>query len=64
MNRLQKKCVIMSAGFHLSLALILVVGPGFFTPKNVSEDVPTLDFVPDKVIDGAFRLGGSNSKPR
>ena len=57
MNRLQKKCVIMSAGFHLSLALILVVGPGFFAPKNMSEDPPTLDIIPDKVIDGAFRSG-------
>ena len=29
MNRLQKKCVVASAGLHLLLALILLVGPAF-----------------------------------
>jgi len=60
MTRLQKKCFVASTGFHLLLALILVVGPGFFAPKSTMEDPPTLNFIPDTVIDGASRVGGQN----
>src|SRR5205085_9974629 len=62
MNRLHKKCFILSAGFHLLLALILVVGPGFFVSKKTMEDLPTLNIIPDTVIDGALRQGGPNAK--
>ena len=34
MNRLQKKCLITTAGFHLLLVVILLVGPGFFNSKS------------------------------
>jgi TonB family protein len=34
MNRLQKKCLVTTAGFHLLLMVILLVGPGFFAAKT------------------------------
>jgi TonB family protein len=59
MNRVQKKCVIASAGFHLSLVLILFVGPGFFSSKSTAPDLPVLDFVPVKTVDALVSGGGS-----
>ncbi|SPE51187.1 putative TonB family protein [Verrucomicrobia bacterium] len=59
MNRLQKKCFIASAGCHLLLALILVVGPAFISSRSRLEDMPTIDFVPTKLIDQAFSGGGN-----
>jgi len=32
MNRLQKKCILATAGIHLLLLVILLVGPAFFEP--------------------------------
>ena len=46
-NRLQKKCFIASAGFHLLLAVILLIGPGFLPSKNSQDDLPLLDFRAD-----------------
>jgi TonB family protein len=42
MNRLQKKCFIATIGFHLLLAVILLVGPGFFTPNPTVTGIPEL----------------------
>src|SRR5437016_1389388 len=61
MNRLHKKCFIVSAGFHLFLALILVVGPAFLSSKSRLEDMPVIDFVPSKLVDAAV-MGGGNPK--
>src|SRR5258708_26108377 len=64
MNRLQKKCFIVSAGVHLLLFVILLVGPAFLSSKSHSEDVQALDFYPSKLIDAAFAGGGNrNAKP-
>ena len=64
MNRLQKKCFIASAGLHLLLVLILVVGPAFLSSKNKTDEMPTIDFVPSKLIDAAFSGGGNpNTRP-
>jgi TonB family protein len=64
MNRTQKKCIVASAGFHLSLLLLLLVGPAFLSPDRKSEDRPLLDFVPLKTIDEAFSGGGNpNARP-
>lgn len=64
MDRLQKKCVIASAGFHLLLATILLIGPAFVAPKSSSEDLPILDFVPVKTVDALVSGGGNpNAKP-
>jgi len=64
MNRLQKKCFIVSAGVHLLLFVILLVGPAFLSSKSHSEDVQSLDFYPSKLIDAALMGGGNrNAKP-
>lgn len=59
MNRFQKKCFIMSAGFHLLLVVILLIGPAFFTSKSKTEDVQTILFLPSKLIDDN-KMGGGN----
>jgi TonB family protein len=64
MNRLQKKCVIASTGFHLLLALILFVGPGFQSPEKKPENHDTVMFVPSKFLDAEIQGGGNpNAKP-
>src|SRR6266436_3182773 len=64
MSRLQKKCFIVSAGVHLLLYVILLVGPAFLSSKSHSEDVQTLDFYPSKLIEAALMGGGNrNAKP-
>ena len=59
MNRLQKKCVIASAGFHLLLLLILFIGPAFLSSRNQVDDLPVVDFIPSKLIDAPFAGGGN-----
>ena len=63
MNRLQRKCFIASAGIHLLLALILIIGPGFISSKSKQDDVPILDFVPIKTVDDLMS-GGGNPKAK
>jgi TonB family protein len=53
MNRLQKKCVIATAGFHLLLLLILFVGPAFFSEKPKPDDTPVLEFINASTVDAA-----------
>jgi len=59
LNRLQKKCFIVSASLHLLLLLILVVGPAFLVSKNKSDDVEVIEFVPAILIDQNV-IGGGN----
>lgn len=64
MDRLQKKCFIGSAGFHLLLVAILLTGPAFLSSKSKSDDLPPLNFVPSILIDGAEQGGGNpNVRP-
>ena len=64
MNRLQQKCFIASAGFHLLLMVILLVGPAFLSSKSKLDNSPILDVIPGKLIDAAFSGGGNpNAKP-
>ena len=65
MNRLQKKCFIASAGVHLLLALILVIGPAFISTKpKPADDTPVLDFVAVRTVDSLMSGGGNpNAKP-
>jgi TonB family protein len=64
MNRLQMKCFISSAGFHLLLMVILVIGPAFLASKSKLDNSPILDVIPGKLIDAAFSGGGNpNAKP-
>src|SRR5471032_317304 len=63
MNRLQKKCVIATAGFHLLLLVILFVGPAFFNSKPKVDDSQVLDVIPPNLIDAAFSSGVKNATP-
>ena len=63
MNRLQKKCVIVTAGIHLLLGVILVVGPAFFYSKPKADDLQVLDVIPANLIDAAFNSGVANAAP-
>ena len=63
MNRLQKKCVIVTAGIHLLLLLILIVGPAFFSPKPKDDDLQVLDVIPANLIDAPFNSGVANAAP-
>ena len=63
MNRLQKKCLLATTGFHLLLVVILFVGPGFFTSKPKPDDTQVLDVIPANLIDAAFSGGVKNATP-
>ena len=64
MNRLQKKCLVLSAALHLLLLAVLVVGPAFLpsrpTPIN---DLPILDVIPAKLVDDLVSGGGARGAP-
>ena len=66
MDRLQKKCFIVSAGVHLLLVLILIIGPAFQSSKDKADTMPVLDFVPFKTVDAMVSGGGNpnGSLPR
>lgn len=57
-NRLQKKCVVAATGFHLLLALILMVGPAFLTGDSKHQTTPQINFIPSILIDEALQGGG------
>jgi len=63
MNRLQKKCLIVTAGMHLLLVVILLVGPGFFAAKPKPDDTQVLDVIPANLIDAAFSSGVKSAQP-
>src|SRR5476649_2099687 len=63
MNRLQKKCVIATAGFHLLLLVILFVGPAFFNSKPKVDDTQVLDVIPANLIEAAFNSGVKGAQP-
>ena len=66
MNRFQKKCFIVSAGLHLLLAVMLVVGPAFLSSRGKLDNAPLLDFISPNMIptDGnAFGGGGPMMRP-
>lgn len=63
MNRLQKKCVLATAGVHLLLLVILVVGPAFFEPRHKADDLNVLDVIPANLIDAPFTSGVRGARP-
>jgi TonB family protein len=63
MNRLQKKCVLATAGVHLLLLVILIVGPAFFAPRPKTDDLQVLDVIPANLIDAQFKSGVRNAQP-
>jgi len=54
MSKLHKKCFVASAGMHLLLFLVLMVGPAFLMSRDKMDELPTLDFIPSKLIDEQF----------
>jgi TonB family protein len=63
MNRLQKKCVIVTVGVHLLLLTLLLVGPAFFSPRPKVDDIHILDVIPANLVDAAFNSGVANAAP-
>jgi TonB family protein len=63
MNRLQKKCVLATAGVHLLLLVILIVGPAFFAPRPKPDDLQVLDVIPANLIDAQFNSGVRGAQP-
>ena len=63
MNRLQKKCVIATAGIHLLLLLVLVFGSAFFNPQPKPDDTQLLDVIPANLVYAAFNSGVRNATP-
>jgi TonB family protein len=63
MNRLQKKCVIATTGFHLLLLVILFVGPAFFSTKPKMDDSQVLDVISANLVDTALNTGVKNATP-
>jgi TonB family protein len=62
MNRLARKCFVASAGVHLLLLAILLVGPAFLTSKAPGpESFPVIEFVPIMTTDLPTSGGGSPS---
>jgi len=68
MNRLQKKCFFASAGFHLLLGGILLIGPAFLTSQPKPEDAQIINFIPlvttDEKVSGGGSPSGGNPPPR
>ncbi len=56
MNRLQKRCVIGTAGIHLLLLTILIFGPAFFN-RQPKTDNTVLDVIPANLVDAALNSG-------
>ena len=62
MNRLQKKCVLATTGFHLLLLVILFVGPAFFWAREKPDDTPVLEMISPNLVDTAT-TGIPNAQP-
>jgi outer membrane biosynthesis protein TonB len=63
MNRLQKKCLIATAGFHLLLVLTIVFGAAFFTSHQKPDETQLLDVIPSTTIEAMFSSGVKNAPP-
>ncbi len=60
MNRIQKKCMIVSAGIHLLLAMMLIFGPGFLSSHSENAP-PLLKFIPGATVEAIMSGGGDKS---
>ena len=63
MNRLQKKCVIATAGFHLLLLTVLVFGSAFFAPRPKPDETQLLDVIPSTTLDTLLNSGVRQAAP-
>jgi TonB family protein len=64
MSRLEKKCLIASAGTHLLLLLLLVLGSAFFVPRQQPRELPRINVVPGRLVDDLLAGGGGNPKAK
>lgn len=62
MNRLQKKCILSTAGLHLLLLAILIFGPAFFN-RQPKLDNTVLDVIPANLVDAALNSGVRDAQP-
>lgn len=60
-NRLQKKCFVASAGLHLLLASILILGSAFLAAPKKAEPTAYVHFIPDFTTDEHIMGGGTPS---
>jgi TonB family protein len=63
-KRLQKKCFIASAGIHLLLVVIVLIGPAFLPSKEKVTDMVILSVIPPKLIDAQFSNAGGAPPPK
>jgi TonB family protein len=63
MNRLQKKCVIATAGIHLLLLLVLLFGSAFFSPRPKPDETQLLDVIPSATVETALNSGVRQATP-
>ena len=63
MNRLQKKCLIATAGFHLLLVSVILFGAAFFTSHEKPDETTLLTVIPANLIDAAFNSGVKAVQP-
>lgn len=62
MDRLQKKCLIVSVGMHGFLLLVLLFGSAFFVSRKKPLDLPAMRVVPQTLVDAALSGGGGDPK--
>src|SRR5437667_2728756 len=62
MNRLEKKCLIASAGTHLFLMMLVLFGAAFLVAPDKTLTQAPLKVVPTRLIDTALSGGGGNPK--
>ena len=63
MSRLEKKCLIATAGLHLLLVLVVLFGAAFFVSHPKPDDTQVLNVIPANLIDAAFNSGVKNAPP-
>lgn len=59
MSRLDKKCLVASAGVHGLFVVLLALLPLLWTSPRPSVALPPIDFIPSRLVDGAMASGGS-----
>src|SRR5512141_802364 len=64
MNRLQKKCLVVSLAIHALLMTVLLLGSAF-APKrpSIPTNLPILDVIPSTLVDALISGGGKPGSP-